>query len=259
IPATNAPATASQAAPTAGKGTNQLTPTAAALAAASAPGSKPAALKHWAIDVLLGLDFGLSERKHQNYTGHAKVTYGKDRFRHVLEYDFAYGRTEGITSANRMDGSSKVDYDLTGRWYVYSLATIGYDRIRKIDRRFEIGPGVGYHLFKRTNFVFNLEAGVDYQSQHLSDDTRPDLFFYRLAENTTWQVTRRLSWDEKFEYLTRVEKFSEYKLRFESNVRYTFASNFSFVLTVLDLFESRPASGVAQNDLQVRSSIGIKF
>lgn len=223
------------------------------------PGAKPAALKNWAIDIQLGMDLGLSERKRQNYSGHAKVTYGKERFRHVLDYDFAYGRTEGITSANRMDGASKMDYDLTSRWYVYSLATIGYDRIRKIDYRFEVGPGLGYHLVKLTNFVFNLESGIDYQSQHLKDDTRPDLFFFRLAENATWQVTRRLSWDEKFEYLPRVEKPSEYKLRLESNARYLFASNFSFVLTVLDLFESRPAMGVSKNDLQIRSALGVKF
>jgi putative salt-induced outer membrane protein YdiY len=259
VPSTNAPAVAAQAQPAAGKGTNQMSAAEAAVAAAKAPGAKPVAPKHWAVDVLLGLDFGLSERKHQNYTGHSKVTYGKDRFRHVLDYDFAYGRTEGITSANRMDGASKADYDLTPKWYVYSLATLGYDQIRKIDYRFEIGPGIGYHLFKRTNFVFNLEGGVDYQSQHLKDDTRPDLFFYRLAENATWQLTPRLSWDEKFEYLTRVEKLNEYKLRLESNVRYALVSNFSLVLTVLDLFESRPPTGVSKNDLQVRSAVSVKF
>jgi putative salt-induced outer membrane protein YdiY len=258
VPITTTNATAVAAAKP-GKGTNELTPTAAALAAASAPGTKPAAMKHWAVDVQLGLDMGLSERKHQNYTGHAKVTYGKDRFRHVLDYDFAYGRTEGIISANRMDASSKVDYDLNTKWYVYNLASIGFDEIRKIDYRFEIGPGLGYHLVKRTNFVFNVEGGMDYQSQHLKDGTRPDLFFFRLAENATWQITPRLSWDEKFEYLPRVEKFNEYKLRAESNVRYTFVSNFSFVLTVLDLFESRPAAGVSKNDLQLRSAIGVKF
>jgi putative salt-induced outer membrane protein len=231
----------------------------AVAAAAIAPGAKPAAAKHWAADIQLGMDLGYSEKQHQNYTAHAKVTYAKDRFRHILEYDFAYGRAEGVTSADRMDGSSKVDYDVTRLWYVYSLASAGYDEIRKIDYRFEIGPGVGYHLVKITNFVFNLEAGIDYQSQHLKDDTRPDLFFYRLAENSTWQLNKKLTLDEKFEYMPRVEKLEEYKLKFESNLRYGLGSNLSLVLTVLDLFESRPTAGVSQNDLQVRSSLGVKF
>jgi putative salt-induced outer membrane protein YdiY len=255
IPALTVPPGVVQAPGTASaKGSNQL-----AKGVAIAPGARPAAAKHWAGDIQLGTDLGYSEKQHQNYTAHAKITYAKDKFRHVLEYDFAYGRTEGVTSTDRMDGSSKIDYDYTPRWYVYSLGSAGYDRIRKIDYRMEVGPGIGYHLIKITNFVFNTEAGIDYQSQHLKDDTRPDLFFYRLAENSTWQLNKKLTLDEKFEYMPRVEKLEEYKLRFESNLRYGLGSNLSLVLTVLDLFESRPAAGVSQNDLQVRSSLGVKF
>lgn len=239
--------------------TNEVSATAAIIAAASAPGAKPPEQKHWVTDIQLGVDLGFSEKNRQNYSGHVKLTYGKDRLRHILDYDFAYGRSEDITSANRMDASSKLDYDLTGRWYVYSLMNGGYDEIRNINYRFEVGPGVGYHLVKRTNYILNLEAGADYQAQQLKDGTRPNLFFYRLAENFAWKITPRLSWDEKFEYLPRVEKPNEYKLRFESNARYALNSNMYLVLTVLDLFESRPASGVTKNDLQVRSSVGIKF
>jgi putative salt-induced outer membrane protein len=256
LPAQTVPPVVAQA-PGSKPGSNQVAK--AVAAAAVAPGAKPAALKHWVADIQLGVDLGYSEKQHQNYTAHAKITYAKARFRHILDYDFAYGRAEGITSADRMDGSSKVDYDVTKRWYVYSLASGGYDKVRKIDYRFEIGPGIGYHLVKKTNFVLNLEAGADYQSQHLRDDTRPDLFFYRLAENSTWQLNKKLTWDEKFEYMPRVEKVEEYKVRFESNLRYGLGSNLSLVLTVLDLFESKPAAGVSQNDLQVRSSVGVKF
>lgn len=241
------------------KKTNEISATAATIGAASAAGAKPPEQKHWVTDISLGLDLGFSEKNRQNYAGHAKITYGKDRLRHILDYDFAYGRTEGITSANRMDAASKLDYDLTGRWYVYSLMNGGYDQIRNVIYRFEIGPGIGYHVVKRTNFILNFEAGMDYQAQQLKDGTRPNLFFYRLAENFTWKATARLSMDEKFEYLPRVEKPNEYKLRFESNVRYALNSNMYLVLTVLDLFESRPAAGVSKNDLQVRSSVGIKF
>jgi hypothetical protein len=257
---TNIPPAVAQTKPARPKGdTNQVSATAVTMAAASAPGAKPPDQKNWVADIQLGLDLGFSERNRQNYNGRAKVTYGKDRLRHILDYDFAYGRADGITSANRMDAASKLDYDLTGRWYVYNLINGGYDQIRNINYRFEVGPGMGYHLVKRTNYILNLEAGMDYQAQQLKDGTRPNLFFYRLAENFVWKINPRLTLDEKLEYLPRVEKPNEYKLRFETNMRYALNSNLYLALTVLDLFESRPAAGVSKNDLQVRSSVGVKF
>ncbi|HEY0455260.1 MAG TPA: DUF481 domain-containing protein [Verrucomicrobiae bacterium] len=237
--------------------TNKVSP--AMKAALNAVGVKPTSPKFWAGDIVLGMNLAFSEKHKQDYNGHAKLTYGRPGFRHILDYDFSYGKVDGQTSAERMDGSSKMDFDIGPRWYVYNIMSAGYDRIRKVDYRFEIGPGAGYHLIKRTNFVFNFEAGIDYQAQHLQDNSHPDVFFYRFAENFNWQIASKVSLDEKFEYFPRVENLPEYKMRFESNLRYALGSYLSLVLTVIDLFEKQPATGVSPNDLQVRSALGIKF
>src|SRR6185503_18715082 len=140
----------------------------------------------------------------------------------VFDYDMTYGRSEveqtitttnfgpvkretKRTDANRMNGSAKVDYDLTKKWYVYNLAGMGYDEIRKIDLRYEIGPGLGYHLIQWTNFFVNTELGASYQKEERSDDSELSTFFGRVAQNAAWKITPRLTWDEKFEYLPRIQ------------------------------------------------------
>jgi hypothetical protein len=235
----------------------KATPASGAITNATLPKPKPP-LK-WAGEVQLGADLGFSEKNRQLYTGRTKITMTYRRMRNIFDYNFSYGRTEGIVSANRMDGSIKTDYDLTRRVYIYNLGGMGYDEIRKINFRYEIGPGAGYHWIKRTNFLFNTETGINYQAQYLADDTKSELFFHRFAEDATWKINGRLTLDEKFEYFPEVGDFGRYRFRFESNLRYALASNLFVTFSVLDQYDNEPATGVGPNDLQVRSTVGLKF
>ena len=233
-------------------------------------------LKNWHGDIQAGVDLTFSERNRQVYNAKAKLTYAKNRFKAVFDYDMTYGRSQveeldtsttnrtdkhtvSTTDANRMNGSVKTDFDLTKKWYVYNLAGMGYDEIRKIDLRYEIGPGLGYHLIQWTNFFLNTEVGATYQKEERSDDTELSTFFGRVAENATWKITPRLSWDEKFEYMPRIEDPGHYRIRFETNLRYAMLQNIFLSLSLIDIYDSRPVNRVVKNDLQVRSSIGVKF
>ena len=213
----------------------------------------------WSGEIRLGADLGFSEKNRQLYTGGAKITLTYDGLRNLFDYSFSYGRNDGILAANRMDGSVKSDYDLTRRLYVYNLAGAGYDEIRRIELRYETGPGLGYHLVRRTNLVFKVETGVNYQAQYFDDETGTEKFFFRFAEEVSWKITPKLTFDEKFEFFPQVEDFSTYRFRFESNLRYALLNNLSFAVTVIDQYESDPAEGIPPNDLQVRSTIGVKF
>lgn len=233
-------------------------------------------LKNWHGDIQAGVDLTFSERNRQVYNAKAKLTYAKNRFKTVFDYDMTYGRSQveeldastpnprdthtvSQTDANRMNGAIKTDFDLTKKWYAYNLAGMGYDEIRKIDLRYEIGPGIGYHLIQWTNFFVNTEVGASYQKEERTDGTELSTFFARIAENATWKITPRLSWDEKFEYMPRIDEPSHYRMRFETNLRYAMLQNVFLNLSVIDIYDSRPANRVQKNDLQVRSSIGVKF
>jgi len=255
-----APAIAAGTQPGQAKPTNASPPTPTQVVAKPAsPAAKPKALKHWSGEALLGTDLLFSETRRQLYTGKLKATYTHSRLRTIFDYMFSYGTTDGTLSDNRMYGSVKTDYDLTRHFYVYNLLGAGYDEIRKIDVRYEIGPGVGYHVIKRTNYVLNMELGVNYQEEFLQDNLVRESFFYRFAEDFSWKINSRFSFDEKFEYFPQVSNWGEYRFRFEANVRFALKSNLSLVLTVLDQYETQPAPGVGQNDLQIRSSVGLKF
>ena len=158
-----------------------------------------------------------------------------------------------------MDGWMKTDLDLTSLSYVYNLAGAGYDEIRLVDWRYEVGPGLGYHLIKRTNFVLRVEAGFHYQVQDFQGSREENTYSQRLSQDVRWNIGPSFSFDEKVEYFPDLADLHRYRLRAEANLRYWLKSNLSLNLTVIDTYDSQTARGVGQNDLQIRSSIGVKF
>lgn len=223
------------------------------------PPPKPKGPKHWTAEVFAGLDMVFSEKDRQLYTGRAKLTYAKAPLRNNVDYLFTYGWTDGELTANRMDGWMKTDWDLTPRTYLYNLGGVGYDEIRRVDWRYEVGPGVGYHLFKRTNFVFRVEGGFHYQVQDFPESREEKTYYQRLAQDMRWNIGTQFTFDEKVEYFPDLTDLHSYRLRMEANLRYWLASNLSLNFTVIDTYDTKTARGVGQNDLQIRSSIGVKF
>jgi putative salt-induced outer membrane protein len=244
-------------------GVQGLKPAGAAAAQATArpllTPTKPAGPKYWSGDVFLGTDLAFGAKDRELYSGRLKLNYVQAPLRNSMDYLFTYGRTEGELSANRMDGSMKTDYDLSRRVYLYSLGAAGYDEIRKIDWRYELGPGCGYQLIRLTNFVLRVEGGLQYQVQNFDGNGQDEVFYNRLAQDLKWNLGTLFTFDEKAEYLHEVGDFHVYRLRVEANLRYWLRSNLSLNFTVINLYDTVTAPGVGQNDLQLRSSIGLKF
>jgi hypothetical protein len=233
----------------------------------------PAAwFKRWKGEAAVGMDIERGATDHELYYGRMKATYSqpyesdpKEFFRNIFNFDAAYGKTAGLISDNRMGGSSKTDFDVNPRIYLYNLGAASYDEIRKIDIHYEDGPGAGYHLFKGTNFAANIEAGANYQVERRSDSTTntPSTstgnFYYRFGEDLTWKLNKQMTFTEKAEIFPRVDYIEQFRSRFECNLNYALIFNFAVNFAVVDLYDTRPAIGVPNNDLQFRTMLSWKF
>lgn len=222
--------------------------------------------QRWKGEVELGLDVERGATDHQLYHGKASLNYAqpyandpKQFFRNALTYSAEYGKTDGTLSDNRMNGSSKTDLDLTQRIYLYNLGAAGYDEIRKINLRYEEGPGAGYHWIRHTNFLVNLELGADYQVEERSDTTATRSAYLRVGQNLTWKINKQMSLTEKYDYSPRFSDVTQFRMRFESTLSYALLLNVSLNFSVIDLYDTQPAAGVPNNDFQLRTSLGVKF
>lgn len=213
----------------------------------------------WKHDLRFGLNMRYADKDSHEFLTIAKSTYGKAPFRHIFDVSFKYGRVEGVLAANSLSASEKSEYQVSPKTYVFNLIGGGYDEIRRIDQQYEIGPGFGVELLKKTNFVWKTESGVNFQKQFRSDDTRQTTYGLRIAEIFAWRIWENLTADLKVEFFPDLREFGEYRLRLESTLRYPVSKRLSLNLDVIDLYDTRPAQQVEPNDLQIRSTIGVAF
>ncbi len=251
LPTTNAVAAAAAA-----SSTNKV-PAVAAVPAPKPPA--PPKPKYWNTELQFGLNLRAGAINQEEALIVAKSTYSKNKFREILDYTFAYGETQGTISANRMNGSAKTEYDLSKKVYAFGLAGASYDEIRLIDRQFELNPGFGYTWVKEADLVFKTEFGFGYQEQFFRGDNHVITYAGRLAGIVTWRIWDKLMADAKLEYFPNVMSIDEYRVRFESTLRYPLLKNVSLNLIVIDIYDTRNSPGVVNNDLQVRAAIGVKF
>lgn len=244
-PATNAPPRAVAATP--------------APAPTPAPAEKPKGPKLWNTEMQFGLNLRYSTRDQQEALVVAKSTYGKNKFRQIFDYSFVYGETEGVQSANRMSGSTKTEYDMTSKIYAFGLAGASYDEVRQIDRQFELNPGLGYQWIKKPNFAFKSEVGFGYQDQFFANGREVETYSARLAGIFSWRIWDKLMADWRIEYFPNIEAIDEYRVRFESTLRYPLLKNLSLNLIVIDLYDTQAPPNIENNDLQVRYALGVKF
>lgn len=99
-----------------------------------------------------------------------------------------------------MDGGLDTEFDLNRRFFVNDEAQVGCNEIRKIDLRYELGPGLGIHLLRSVAAKLNTSAGLNYQAEYDSDGSSDDALYLRLAQDFNWRLNHRLSLDENWSF-----------------------------------------------------------
>jgi len=209
----------------------------------------------------IGTDLGFGTTHRQLYTAHALVSYATNRFQDSIEYNAAYGKTDSLLSANRMDGTMRTTYDLAAakRLYVFNNADVGYDEIRRVRLSYDEGAGLGYKVITRTNLVATIEAGGQFHDYMFTDNTSKESIAVTLGQTLSWGITKKLLFKEKSEISPDVQRPDDYRVRFEANLSYVLWKSLTLNLNVIDLYDSRPVLGVKANDLSIQSTLGIKF
>jgi hypothetical protein len=228
------------------------------------PAKKP---RQWKWNLKLGTDLVNGAKDRTIYFGQTALTYTrnyernpKEFLRNKIDYRVDYGETEGRVSANRMVGANKLDFDIGSGYYGYAALGAGYDKVRKIDYQYELGPGLGYHLIAQKSLVVDAELGFNYQYREgLNSAPNREVVQFRVGQELTWEVVPKITLSEQVAFLPFMDDVGEYQVRLQGNLGFGIVRHLSLNLTVLNLYDTLPAPGVPNNEFQFRSSLGVNF
>lgn len=234
-----------------------------------APSAPPLAKKpkHWKWNLKLGTDFINGAKDREIYYGQTALTYTrnyernpKQFLRNKIDYRVDYGKTDGSESVNRMLGANKLDFDVGSGLYGYAALGAGYDKVRKIEYEYELGPGIGYHLLAKKSMALDAELGLNYQYRKgLNGAPNREVIQSRIGQELTWEVVPKITLKEQAAFLPFLDDLGEYQVRLEGNLGFGIVKHLSLNLTVLNFYDTLPAPGVPNNEFQFRSSLGVNF
>lgn len=221
-------------------------------------------MTNWHGSIQIGLDLGYGTADRQTYYANGTASHSYGRIRNFADLHAAYGFLNEVQSAERIDGSWKLDVDLgqKRRIYVYNQAGGGYDRIRKLDRQYQEGVGLGYKILQKPKLVLSGEAGAQYQFLDYSPGsltTDRSIMSIRLGESFTWNIAGKLNVTQRAAFMPNVEDFNDFRTRFELGLSYPLFKRMTINLNLLDDYDSSPPPGVDKNELQLQSTLGYTF
>jgi hypothetical protein len=226
------------------------------------PGWMRPLLTNWNVNIQLGSDLGFGTTDRQTFYGNASAIHRWNRVRNSANASAAYGVLNGFDSANRLDGSLKTDVDLGSRRkiYAFNLAGAGFDHIRRLDLQFQEGAGFGYKLLEKPKFILNAELGAQFQDfDFVGVNQDRSLVSIRFGEDLTWELSSKLKIRQTLAFMPNITDFGDFRAQYTLNFSYPLLKRTTLNLNVIDLYDTKPANGVNNNDLTIQTTLGVSF
>jgi hypothetical protein len=176
---------------------------------------------------------------------------------------YRYGTTkqEGedrILNDNVAYGRARLDYDITNRLFGFGLASAEYNEVQQLRIRTDPTVGLGYRFINREKLSISGRSGLGYVYQKFFDGMSDGFFTILFGGDLEADLpyNSKLKWSA--EYLPAIDDWTEtYILRSGLDWTMPISGLLDFKLSLLDIYNSRPAPGTQRNTFT--SIVGISF
>jgi putative salt-induced outer membrane protein YdiY len=189
---------------------------------------------------------GNSDRTNISFGANALRRTEQDRFNLRFLYNYAK-EGEDVTTRSYY-GTGKYDYFFTKTFYGYVGVELLKDKVKDLNLRTVVGPGVGYQFWDDEVKSLLLEAGVAYFSEDLNLGTDKDWITARLAADLRYNILKAVVFTDQLVMYPSLQNGRDYKLRNEAALTSPLASGWSLRLANILEHDGNPPDGIERND-----------
>jgi len=182
-----------------------------------------------------------------------------DKYDLILLFDAARGQSDGEDTANRAAVQGKYTRGRGAPRYAYYLTGFGYDRLRDIDLRTEIGAGFGRPLIEKPANLLTVEAGLSWVSESYADGSSSGDIRIRVGEGWARQLGLDTSLRQTVSALAAASDPADIQAEFSLSLTHHLNSNLSLITSLIDTYYTRPAEGTERNDYTLTTQLGYGF
>jgi putative salt-induced outer membrane protein len=179
-----------------------------------------------------------------------------------LKADLFYSSSNGQMDAQRWQGMGRYAFSFgeTKKWYNFYKFEADHDKFANVDYRLIPAAGVGYWLYDLPEMKVMAELAIGFEHTDYSDRSKesneailiPRAFF----EKTFFEDTK---FSQDLSLYPALDDFSDYRLHSETALTTALNEKLSLRLSLIDDYNSSPASSAEKNDLRLISSLAYSF
>ena len=175
-----------------------------------------------------------------------------------------FSRQDNADATSRQSADVRFDWFVNPQLFRFFLGSFEHNDQQQLNFRTTLGGGLGRTLIKRKNTELYLLGGVTFMAERFRQnngtrpsttgsgesltglDLRADLFGWALFTST-------------ISALPNLNALGQYRLEYDSTLRFPLFKNLSWSVSFYDRFISNPPTTVKKNDYGLISSFGIGF
>ena len=228
-----------------------------------------------------GISLGFSVARGNSETENLALAFNAD---HPTEHDkitmyaTSINTTNNLatpsTVANLTTGGIRYDRDLTPRLFAFFGADYTANALQFLDLRQVYGGGLGVHVIKNDNTVFDVLGGVNYTHETYSNGDLvapgpPPIFVSYGVTNRFIALTFGEEWDQKFGKSTTLTQTAGFFPNLQETGEYRFVFNAGTVTKLNrwlgwqnqfgNIYVSNPPIGTKKNDVIFTTGLNITF
>lgn len=222
----------------------------------------PGMLDLWAgyLDAGLALTRGNARITTANTTARATRATPRDKIGVSFTVLKSTNSTSGVpeTVANLIRGGVRYDVNIAKKAFAFGFNDLEFDEFQKLDLRFVVGGGGGYHVFKRDKSFLDLFGGASLNKEFFQDNIRRSSGEALLGDELVyaWKTT---TFSQKFVIYPNLTRTGSYRVNWDSGAVTKINSWLSWQISVGDRFLSDPVPGARKNDVIGTTGIRLTF
>ncbi|CAG5078026.1 DUF481 domain-containing protein [Parvicella tangerina] len=189
------------------------------------------------------------------------LLYRKEKLTHLFLNNITLVRSNNSDLVNYGYAHYRLIHMLSEKRFIKweSYGQIQYNSVQKIRQRILIGSGLRFKIVNSDSLQFNYGWSLMYEYE---ETTIPE--FSNVIRNSNylslnWKISK--SWEFKTitYYQPSIGDFADFRISNESTISHSLSKNFSIVVSVNFLYDSRPPVDVPVNNLNTSLLLRYKF
>jgi putative salt-induced outer membrane protein YdiY len=160
-------------------------------------------------------------------------------------------------TANLFRAGAKYDRNLNENVFAFGSLDTEHDKLQELDLRAVTAGGVGYHLIKNDNTIFDVFSGLTYNHERFTNETRNSMEFL-IGEESQHRITDTTSLNQRFALYPNLTD-SGLRAQFDAGLATSITKKIELKLTLSNRFQSNPRPGIKKTDTLFLTSIGYRF